>query len=334
MSLDHSPNATSSQASQDGHMPLDLQDGQTTEKSGRVAARVSRSASRAKEPELMMNGIYGPTFLDLSAKSARPSLWVSKLQERLGMAGSTECALIWKVKVTPAKALIFRLAQSTRRTSDKGFTGWQTPTVEDASRQGNGDHWIQYTQGDYTTGCRLRNEIHTVKTTWPTPQHNDDNASRAKDPQAYSKRWLEREKSGSNLAHYTQGYYGTTGTTYASTWSTPTLCGNYNRKGASETSADGLATQAAATWPTPTCPAPHDSANSAGNPNIKRKQKGPENYVLEDPASGITQSGSTKQMEKRGALNPEFVCWLMGFPPEWESCAPTAMPSSRKSRQK
>jgi hypothetical protein len=49
---------------------------------------------------------------------------------------------------------------------------------------------------------------------------------------------------------------------------------------------------------------------------------------------GAAQNGQSAQTEKRGALNPEFVCWLMGFPPEWDACAPTAMPSSRKSQQK
>jgi hypothetical protein len=49
---------------------------------------------------------------------------------------------------------------------------------------------------------------------------------------------------------------------------------------------------------------------------------------------GENVTGSRAQTEKRGALNPEFVCWLMGFPREWDACAPTAMPSSRKLRQK
>jgi hypothetical protein len=49
---------------------------------------------------------------------------------------------------------------------------------------------------------------------------------------------------------------------------------------------------------------------------------------------GAAQNGQSAQTGKPGALNPEFVCWLMGFPPEWDACAPTAMPSSRKSRQK
>ncbi len=32
--------------------------------------------------------------------------------------------------------------------------------------------------------------------------------------------------------------------------------------------------------------------------------------------------------------HPELSSWLMGYPKAWDACAPTAMPSSRKSRRK
>lgn len=67
-------------------------------------------------------------------------------------------------------------------------------------------------------------------------------------------------------------------------WATPTVCGNYNRKGLSATSGDGLATQALTLGPL----APLTS--KAGDGLLTAAQNSP-----------------------RLSLNPAFVAWLMGW---------------------
>ena len=90
-------------------------------------------------------------------------------------------------------------------------------------------------------------------------------------------------------------------------WPTPTVCGNYNRKGASATSGDGLATVVTQrTWPTATATA---TAYKGWSPNHNRAMTDDRlDYSVE------RESFQPGQQTPPMRLNPEWVEWLMGWP--------------------
>jgi DNA (cytosine-5)-methyltransferase 1 len=83
-------------------------------------------------------------------------------------------------------------------------------------------------------------------------------------------------------------------------WPTPTVCGNYNRKGASPTSGDGLAT----------------AVLKCATPTARDWRSG--------KASDATMERNSRPLSEQigGSLNPTWVEWLMGWPLGWTDLKP------------
>ena len=101
-------------------------------------------------------------------------------------------------------------------------------------------------------------------------------------------------------------------------WPTPTVCGNYNRKGASTTSGDGLAT-AVKQFPTPTTRDHKGGANWAN-----RQRDGKPRPVGDMTLPDVVEA-------QGGSLNPVWVCWLQGFPLNWFQAGGIPSPMSDES---
>jgi hypothetical protein len=93
-------------------------------------------------------------------------------------------------------------------------------------------------------------------------------------------------------------------------WPTPTVCGNYNKKGLSPSSGDGLAT-AVKLWPTPT-------AHNAKETNAPSESQ---------------RNTPTLAAQAGGTLNPTWVEWLMGWPLGWTDLKPLEMDKYQQWQQ-
>jgi len=117
---------------------------------------------------------------------------------------------------------------------------------------------------------------------------------------------------------YNQG--GTPLTLAVQEWPTPTVDGNYNRKGASKKSGDGLATAVKRKWPTP---AARDYRSHGSVEGYKRRRK--KGHQQQLPEEVYFQACGGKTIPLKGQLNPEWVEWLMGWPIGWTALKPLEM---------
>lgn len=334
LTCDDFGNVTFSPASADGASPPDSPDGPTTASSGPVPRRASRSRSPAKAKPRLTIGTCGPTFFDSPVPDGPLSSWESRLRRRLARTGSTECSLTWKASATPAGRPLSRLVPSMRPTDGTGCGLWPTPTTRDwkdspgmsfeprkdgASRLDlvpRQVYWMARHGAMPAEPLRHPADASLPSALWPTPTASADKSIRT--PEG-ARTEVDRGKSPDLAAHV------------MALWPTPTSLAparNGNNQAGNSAGLVSIRAHALAMWPTPTA--------VDGNRGLTTRPQDTGKPLPQKVGEvlGIPPAGSSATTEKPGALNPAFVCWLMGFLPVWESCAPTAMPSSRRSRPK